>query len=137
MARHPLIHESLTAAVIGAFFDVYNELGPGLPEHVHVLALERELVSRGHRVEREVSVPVFYKGRELMTFRIDMLVDGCLVVEAKATDALHPSALRQLYTYLKVTAYEVGLLLHFGPEAKFYRVVSFNEQKRHAEPRSG
>src|SRR5688500_14738708 len=60
MARGELVQERLTYSVIGAFFEVYNALGFGFLEHLYATALERELRSRGHRVGREVSVPVFY-----------------------------------------------------------------------------
>ena len=125
-----MLEEALTRSVIGCFFDVYNYLGGGLPEYVYVRALERELRDRGHEATREVPVPVFYKGRELAVLRLDMLVDQRLVIEAKATDTLHPTALRQHYNYLRCTTYEVGLLLHFGPEPKFYPLVCHNRRKR-------
>ena len=128
MAVGELIEERLTHSVIGAFFDVYNTLGFGFLEHVYVMALERELLERGHRVAREVYVPVFYKGALLATQRIDMIVDDRLVVETKSTRALHKDATRQLYNYLRATKLEVGLLLHFGPEAKFYRLISRNKR---------
>jgi GxxExxY protein len=123
MARGELIHERLTGSVIGAFFDVYNTLGFGFLEYLYVTALERELLARGHRVGREVSVPVFYKGEELGRQRLDLLVDGTLVVETKATIDLSKEATRQVYNYLRATDLKVGLLLHFGPEAKFYRIL--------------
>ena len=126
MAREELIEEQVTRSVIGAFFEVYNTLGFGFLEHLYAMALERELRARGHRVGREVSVPVFYKGEELGRQRVDMIVDGRVVVEAKATYDLPRAAARQLHNYLHATRLEVGLLLHFGPEAKFYRLVSRN-----------
>jgi GxxExxY protein len=123
MARHELVEERLTHSVIGAFFEVYNNLGYGFLEHVYVMALERELIARKHRVAREVAVQVFYKGDHLAEQRLDMIVDQKLVVETKSTHELHKSANRQIYNYLRSTNLEVGLLLHFGPEARFYRVV--------------
>ena len=129
MTDETLLEEALTRSVIGAFFDVYNGLDFGHFEHVYVLALELELRERGHSVAREVSVPIFYRGRELTRQRLDMIVDGRLVVETKSTLALHPTALRQLYSYLCATRLEVGLLLHFGPSAKFHRVISPNDRK--------
>ena len=121
MKRHRLIHESLTRSVIGAFFEVYNTLGFGFLEHIYILALERELRSRGHQVRREAGVCVMYKGEELAYQRLDMIVDDVLVVEVKWTAELHKGANRQVYNYLRATNLEVGLLLHFGPEAKVYR----------------
>ncbi len=123
MARDELVQENLSYSVIGAFFDVYNTLGFGFLEHLYVSAMERELRLRGHRVGREVAVRVLYKGEELGRQRLDMIVDDTLVVETKSTYDLHPAAERQLYNYLRGTNLELGLLLHFGPKPKFYRVI--------------
>jgi len=126
MALHELVEERLTHSVIGAFFEVYNTLGFGFLEHLYVRALERELVARGHTVGREVGIPVRYKGEELGTQRLDMIVDGRLVVETKSTYELHKAAPRQVYNYLRATRLEVGLLLHFGPQPRFYRLLCRN-----------
>ena len=126
MSRIDLVEEKLTGSVIGAFFEVYNQIGFGFVESVYSKALEIELRERGHRVDREVSVPVHYKGIKLGGFRIDTLVDDKLIVELKSSQVLSPTAKRQLYNYLKATQLEVGLLLHFGPQPKFYREVSKN-----------
>ena len=123
MARGNLFEERLTESVIGAFFEVYNTLGFGFLEHIYVMALERELIARRHRVSREVAVQVFYKGHVLGQQRLDMIVDGKLVVETKSTYELHKFANRQVYNYLRSTNLEVGLLLHFGPQAHFQRVI--------------
>ena len=123
MARGELIEERLTHSVIGAFFDVYNVLGFGFLEPVYGRALEYELLGRGHRVAREVPVPVLYKGEILGTQRIDLIVDDRLIVETKSTHDLSRAAKRQVFNYLRATQLEVGLLLHFGPEAKFYRFI--------------
>jgi GxxExxY protein len=122
-----LIEEPLTHSVIGAFYEVYRELGFGFLEHVYVVALERELRARGHRVGLQVSVPVRYKDEVLGIQRLDMLVDGKLVVEVKSTLELHTVWERQLINYLKGTTLELGLLLHFGPEPKFIRKVFRND----------
>src|SRR5260221_10350292 len=116
-----LLHERLTASIIGAFYEVYNTLGFGFLEQVYVRALERELVARGHDVEREVAVQVVYKGESLGTQRIDMIVDRKVIIETKSTLELHKAARRQVYNYLLATNLDVGLLLHFGPKACFYR----------------
>ena len=122
MARGELIYERLTHSVIGAFFDVYNGLGFGFLESVYTTALERELRDRGHQVGREVLAPVRYKGEIVARQRLDMVVDTRLVVEVKSTYDLHGSAPRQVYNYLRGTGLHVGLLLHFGPQPKFYRI---------------
>lgn len=101
-------------AIIGAFFEVYNTLGYGFLESVYVAALVRELKRLGHHVELEVMVRIWYKGDIIARQRVDMIVDGKVVVELKAGLALHSTAPRQLYNYLRATDKEVGLLLHFG-----------------------
>ena len=131
MNKVNLIDERLTGSVIGAFFEVYNNLPFGFLEALYAAALERELIARGHRVAREFGVRVFYKGEEIGFHRLDMVVDDRLVVEVKSTRKLQEPAARQVQNYLRATNLEVGLLLHFGPEPKFYRVICENALKRH------
>jgi GxxExxY protein len=114
-----LVEEQLTRSIIGAFYEVYNTLGFGFLEHTYVMALERELMARGHHVAREVSVRIIYKGAELSNQRLDMIVDGKVIVETKSTLELHKAARRQVYNYLKATDLEVGLLLPFWPHRQF------------------
>jgi len=123
MSDHELIEGQLTESVIGGFYEVYKALGYGFLEQVYRAALERELRARGHAVGREVWVPVHYKGELISRQRIDMVVDERLVIEAKSTQELHKSAPRQVYNYLRATGLQVGLLLHFGPDPAFYRLV--------------
>ena len=74
MTRRRIIHEKLTHAVIGAFYEVYNRLGFGVFERIYMNALECELRARGHQVAREVWVTVFYKGQQIGKQRLDMVV---------------------------------------------------------------
>lgn len=124
-----LLHAGITDAVIGAFFEVYNELGFGLLESVYAAAMADELRTRRRHVQREQWVDVYYKRRPVARQRIDMIVDQRVVVEIKATEVLPRFSQRQLLTYLTVTHLEIGLLLHFGPEAKFDRLVSSNRNR--------
>jgi len=125
-----LIEEGRTRSIIGAFFEVYNTLGFGFLEKVYQNALERELRQRGHQVDREVLVDVCYKGVRLAQQRIDMVVDSRIVVEVKSTLLLHPAAARQVHNYLRGTALEVGLLLHFGPKPVFERLIFTGKRER-------
>ena len=118
-----LLEEQLTNSAIGAFYAVYNALGFGLSERIYVLGLQEELRARGHSTAIEVQVPVTYRGVLLQQQRLDALVDDRLVLEIKATPVLHPSATQQLFNYLRLTQYQVGLLLHFGPEPSFARMI--------------
>jgi GxxExxY protein len=129
-----LLHEGLTRSVIGAFYDVYNILGYGFLESVYSKALERELLSRGHAVHRNVAVEVLYKGEAIALQRLDLLVDDILIVEIKATSELPSVAARQLLNYLHATHLEVGLLLYFGPKARFVRLISTSETKYPPNP---
>ena len=105
----------LSGEVIGAAIEVHRLLGPGLLESAYELALERELGLRGVRVERQKPVALEYKGVDLGDgFRIDLLVDGCLIVEIKAVDHLLPIHEAQLLTYLRLTAVRLGLLINFN-----------------------
>jgi len=124
--RHPpeLLKQGLTGSVIGAFFEVYNALGYGLLESVYAAALAEELVFRGHAVEREVFVDVYYKEKAISRQRLDLLVDKTLVLEIKATEVLSRFSFRQMLSYLTVTRLPLGLILHFGPRAQFHRLVS-------------
>jgi len=122
MARNELLLERLTYSVIGAFYEVYNELGFGFLEHIYKRALELELTARAHRVAREVDVRVHYKGEDIGWQRVDFIVDDVLIIEVKSTRMLEPNATRQLFNYLKATDLSAGLLLHFGPKANVYRV---------------
>jgi GxxExxY protein len=124
MPKRPLIHESITQDIIGAFYEVYNILGYGFVEQVYKLALELELRRRGHVVAREVGLPVYFKGELLCEQRIDLLVDERVVVEVKASPTLPPTGARQTLNYLRGAGLRVGMLLHFGPEPKFFPVVN-------------
>jgi GxxExxY protein len=127
-----LIEEARTRSIIGAFYEVYNTLGFGFLEKVYQDALERELCARDHAVEREVHARVVYKGADVARQRLDMVVDGRVVVEIKSTLLLHPSSVRQLLSYLKATEYGVGLLFHFGPKPAFQRLVHSRRRNRSA-----
>lgn len=134
MQRTDLLERELTHSVIGAFYDAYRKLGYGFLESIYAAALERELRRRGHDVLREHAVRVLYDGEEIGFQRVDMVVDGRVIVEIKSTELLARAAERQLFNYLRATTLQVGLLLHFGPTPRFYRLV--NTQCQHHSPHS-
>ena len=107
----------LTYQIRGAIFDVYNELGPGLLESVYEEALVFELQQRGLKVERQVEVPIRYKGNELKTpLRLDLLIDNQIIVELKSVEEMKPVFAKQLLTYLKLLDKRIGLLVNFSSE---------------------
>lgn len=124
-----LVEEELTGLIIGAFYRAFNKLGFGFLEHVYAAALEKELLELDLRVAREFRVRIHYDGLELCQQRLDFVVNEKVVIEIKSTLELHKAAPRQLLNYLRATDLEVGLLLHFGPAAKFYRIYASNDTK--------
>ena len=126
MTETKLLQKESTNAIIRAFYEVYNTLGFGFLENVYSRSMERELIARGRAVGREVSIPITYKGEFLTYHRADLIVDEKVLVELKSTEVMPPSTRRTVINYLKATKIEVALILHFGPEAKFYRIVSSN-----------
>jgi GxxExxY protein len=122
--RNGLIERQLTGQIIGAFFDCYNELGYGFLESVYRRALSTELRARGLQAQEEAPVEVSYKGVVVGSFKLDLLVEDRVIVEAKASSALGVADKRQLINYLRATNLEVGLLLHFGPEPRFERCIN-------------
>ena len=127
-----LKHADLTEKVIGLFFDVYNELGEGFLESVYQNAMSLALVQAGLHVEREVAIPVFFRGQMVGDFRADLIVNEVVIVELKTVRALEHVHESQLYNYLRSTEIEVGLLLNFGPRAQFRRIAFENAQKKMA-----
>jgi GxxExxY protein len=105
----------LTEAVIGAAIEVHRELGPGLLESAYQKALVHELGLRGLRFETEKVCPVSYKGVLIEeAYRLDILVEGLVVVELKTVEALNDVHEAQVLTYLKFTGCRVGLLFNFN-----------------------
>ncbi|MGA8056449.1 MAG: GxxExxY protein [Burkholderiales bacterium] len=128
-----LLHAPLTEAIVGGFYDVYNELGHGFLESVYRRSLLIALRDRGLRVEAEVEVAVRFREREVGSFRADLVVEDAVVVELKVARAIDPVHEAQLLHYLKASRLEVGLLLNFGEQPRFKRLVLANTRKN---PRS-
>lgn len=106
---------ALSEAVIGAAIAVHRELGPGLLEGAYEACLEFELLDRGFTVERQKELPVIYRGRRIdCGFRIDLLVNGSLILELKAVEQLARIHEAQVHTYLRLTGLHLGLLMNFN-----------------------
>ncbi len=104
----------LSYAIIGACIEVHRHLGPGFLESVYEFALSKELLLRGHRVERQVRIPIDYKGEIICEHVLDLVVDDQVVLELKSAESLHPVHAAQLHSYLKAGAFELGLLINFN-----------------------
>ena len=107
--------EALTETVIVCAIEVHRTLGPGLVESVYRESMILELQEKHLTVEDERYVPLDYKGHRVNgNLKLDLLVEGCVVVELKAVERLHPVYLAQVITYLKLTGCPAGLLMNFN-----------------------
>ncbi len=109
--------DEISSAVVGEAIRIHRELGPGLFENVYEAVLAKRLEQAGFKAERQVAVPLTIDGEHFdIAFRIDILVDDCLVIEIKAVEGLGKSHAKQLLTYLRLMKQPVGLLLNFNGE---------------------
>lgn len=107
--------EDLAKDIVDAAFNVHAALGPGLLEGAYEHCLSFELVERGHKVQRQVVLPVVYRGRKLDAgYRLDLLVSNRLAIEIKATSELLPIHQAQLLTYLRLSGCRIGFLMNFN-----------------------
>ena len=110
-----LLHAELTHSIIGACIEVHRELGPGLLESTYEECLCHELRIRQVLFERQVNVPVAYKGCQLdCGYVVDLIVDRKVLLELKAVEQINPVFEAQLLTYLRLTHLRVGLLVNFN-----------------------
>jgi GxxExxY protein len=122
-------HSGLTEVIIGCFYTVYNSVDFGFNEKAYENALAAELLKRGLAVEQQKEVEIGYNGTSIGSFVPDIVVDDTVILELKTTDNIQRSHEKQLLNYLKVTQYEVGLLLNFGPKPQIVRKAYDNENK--------
>jgi GxxExxY protein len=94
---------------------IHSLLGPGLLESAYQACLAHELRSRGFEVATEVPLPVVYEGQKLeVGYRVDIVVEGKVVVEVKSVEAMHPIHQAQLLSYMRLSGINVGLLINFN-----------------------
>lgn len=112
-----MTENEISYQILGAAFDVYNNLGPGLLESVYIRAMEVELNGRELEVRREVPVPVTYKNERLeLGFRLDLLIKNKVIIEVKSVEDIHKVHHKQVLTYLKITGLKLGLLINFNTD---------------------
>ncbi len=108
-------HKELTERIIGAAIAVHRVVGPGLLESAYETCLADEMEHAGLAIQRQVPLPVVYRGRQLdCGYRLDFLVEDSVIVELKCVDKLAPIHEAQLLTYMKLAHKEVGLLINFN-----------------------
>jgi GxxExxY protein len=108
------LHEELTSKIIEACFEVSNELGAGFLESVYTKALAIVLMEKGLKVQSEVPLSVYFRGKVIGQYYADLIVDEKVIVELKAVSALIAEHQAQVINYLKATNTQVGLLVNFG-----------------------
>lgn len=107
--------DEITGSIVDAAMKVHTALGPGLLGSVYEKCLKHELIKRGLRVESQIWVPVIYDGVEIEGgYKIDLLVDGQVIVELKVVEQLPEVHKAQLLSYLKLSNKQVGLLINFN-----------------------
>jgi len=107
--------ERIGKLIVDSAFEVHSELGPGLLESVYEICLEEELKNRGLFVERQVLLPVIYKGKQLEKgYTIDLLVEKTVIIELKAVEILMPVHEVQTLTYMKLADIYLGFLINFN-----------------------
>lgn len=119
--------------LMGAAFEVYNELGYGMAEEIYQQSLEIELALRGIPFVPKQELAVFYKRRELQTkYKPDLMVFSAIVVELKAVSELTSDHEAQLFNYMRIARQPVGYLLNFGKKGKleWKRLALFDMHER-------
>ena len=123
-------HDQITESVLRVFYEVYNELGGGFLESVYHVAFALALKQSGLQIESQVAVPVSFRGIVVGDFRADLIVNGAVLLELKALQALERAHEAQILHYLRATPLEVGLLFNFGPKPQFRRFLLDNSEKK-------
>ena len=113
MNENEISHE-----IVGAAIEVHRELGgPGLLEGVYEESMVEEFSLRGMKVERQLQVPIIYKGKRLaLPLRLDLKVNGLVLVDNKAVTEWNPVFEAQMLTYLRLTKLKLGLVINFGEQ---------------------
>ena len=113
----------LTGKIIGCAMEVHRQLGSGFQEVIYQRALSLELGMHDIQHEREKEMPLFYKGHDIGTRRVDFFVEGQVMVEIKAVKELEDVHLAQAINYLEAYKMEIGLLINFGSKSLTFKRV--------------
>lgn len=127
-----MLHGDITDLIIKGFYKVYNTLGYGFLEKVYENALVVELETMGLEIRQQHPISVYYESRIVGEYFADLLVNDVVILELKVAEQLRSEHVAQLTNYLKATEKELGLLLNFGKDPEFKRVVF---TKRFKNPR--
>jgi GxxExxY protein len=113
--REEMNEELIGSIIVDTAVNLHKELGPGLLESVYEVVLSKLLSQRGLFVHRQVSVPIKYAGEHFDEgFRVDLFIEGKVIIELKSVEKIIPAHQKQLLTYLKLTDTKLGFILNFG-----------------------
>jgi len=124
------LYKEKTESIIAGFFKVYNSLGFGFLEKVYENALRIELKDKGHSVQTQFPITVYYENHSVGNYFADLLVDDKIILEIKTVETMINEHECQLINYLKATEYEIGLLLNFGKKPEVKRKIYTNNLKK-------
>lgn len=127
------LYKEKTESIIAGFFKVYNTLGFGFLEKVYEKALRIELKNRGHSVQTQFPITVYYGNHNVGSYFADLLIDDKIILEIKTAESLGKEHESQLINYLKATEYEIGLLLNFGRKPEVKRKIYTNDLKKNLQ----
>ena len=115
--------EAIAADIVDCAIKIHKELGPGLLESAYQRCMAHELQKRNREVQTEVLLPITYDGQQIDAgYRIDMLVDGLIIIENKTVEQLLPIHMAQLMTYLKLSGNQIGFLLNWNVKLMKYGI---------------
>jgi GxxExxY protein len=114
LAGPDVVYPDLSYRIMEAVFEVHNRLGPGFSEDIYQRALIAELEVREIPFDTQKSITILYREKSIGTYRLDLVVDGKIILELKAVAALNDVFKQQLLSYLKATGLKLGNLVNFG-----------------------
>ena len=127
-------YRQLTKEIIGVFYEVYNELGPGFLESVYENAFYLLLKENGLDVEKQYPISVYFRDAIIGNYKADLWVEGKVLLELKAIREIRPEDEAQIIHYLKATEIDVGLLMNFGNKPEFKRFIFDKKRNYPSKP---
>jgi GxxExxY protein len=113
-----LLHQELTSSILNCAYKVHSALGPGLLESAYEECLHYELDKNGILSTKQKPMPLVYEGKKLdLGYRIDLFVDGKVIIEIKSVETLNPVHLAQILTYMKLSGCRIGFLINFNVQS--------------------
>jgi len=120
-----VLYPELSYRIMEAVFEVHNRLGPGFTEEIYQRALIAEFESREIPFENQKNITILYREKAIGTYRLDLVVDGKLIIELKAVASLIDLFKQQLTSYLKATGLRLGILINFGSRrVEYFRITN-------------